>query len=72
MDVIDRINRAMSRLRQQGVEIRFENMRGTASGLCKVNGKQVLMVEVSLPSIEQLDIFETTIKKLSQAKKQAA
>lgn len=72
MDVIDRINQAMTTLRRLGVEVRFEDMQGTSSGLCKVQGKHVLVIEVSLPSIEQLEIFEATIKQLRQSKSQAA
>ena len=72
MDVIDRLNDRMNVLRKLGVKIRFEDMQGVSGGLCEINGQKVLMVEVSLPSSDQLGIFEETIAQLRRPGQSAA
>ena len=58
MDVIDRIRRMTKYLNQQGIEIRYEDLNGAPSGLCRINGKQLLMIEMTLSSGEQLRLLE--------------
>ena len=64
MDVIDRLNHRMKLLKQLGVQIRFEDLGGVNGGLCEVGGEKILMVDVALPSSEQLEIFEDTISQI--------
>lgn len=72
MDVIDRLNEGMKELKRMNVEIRFENMQGVTGGLCQVGNRRILMVEVTMSSSEQLELFESTIKALRTEQKQVA
>lgn len=67
MDVIDRLNHRMTQLRNLGVKIRCEDLQGNSGGLCEVNGQKILLVEVALPSAEQLEIFEQTLAHLHRS-----
>ena len=40
MDVLDRIELCQQIIRQSGIEIRAEDLSGTESGVCELNGKK--------------------------------
>lgn len=67
MDVIDRIQRITQYLNGRGIEIRYEDLNGVPSGLCRVHGKLLLMVELTLPSTEQFHILEETANRLKSS-----
>lgn len=65
MDVLDRIELCQQIIRQSGIEIRVEDLNGTESGVCELNGKKLLMLELSLSTTDQLEILEEVIEVLN-------
>ena len=72
MDVIDRLDLAMKRLKKLKIEIRYEHLEGVPSGLCMIGNRQVLVVDVSMRSMDQLSLFEEVISKIQLKSKSAA
>lgn len=65
MDVLDRIELSQQIIRQSGIEIRVEDLNGTESGVCELNGKKLLMLDLSLSTTDQLEILEEVVEVLS-------
>ena len=65
MDVLDRIELCQQIIRQSGIEIRAEDLSGTESGVCELNGKKLLMLDLSLSTTDQLEILEEVVEVLN-------
>lgn len=72
MDVIDRLRYFTELLQKQGVEIRFEDLNGMPSGMCSVRDKPILLIEITLPSTEQLEILKTEANRLADRDRSVA
>ncbi|MEE2642678.1 MAG: hypothetical protein VX768_18765 [Planctomycetota bacterium] len=72
MDVIDRRDLCARILEKNGIRIRYESLLGAESGLCTIGGREVLMIEISLTSAEQLAILESTAKTLERQNRSVA
>ncbi|MEC9091348.1 MAG: hypothetical protein VX438_01495 [Planctomycetota bacterium] len=64
MDVIDRHNWCAKFLKDRGIQIRYENLSGAHSGLCRIADKQIFLMELSLTAQEQLEILEHLVAKV--------
>ncbi len=64
MDVLDRIELCQQIIRQSGIEIRAEDLNGTESGVCELNGQKMLVLDLSLSTTDQLEILEEVVEVL--------
>lgn len=55
MHSLDLLQIALDTARQQGYQIRREWLGGIAAGRCRIAGKKILFVDVSLSVLEQLE-----------------
>ncbi|MEY4565863.1 MAG: hypothetical protein RLY14_833 [Planctomycetota bacterium] len=55
MHTLDLLQIALDTARQQGYQIRREWLGGIAAGSCRIAGKKILFVDVSLSILEQLE-----------------
>lgn len=55
MHTLDLLQIALDTARQQGYQIRREWLGGIAAGRCRIAGKKILFVDVSLSVLEQLE-----------------
>ena len=55
MSIIAQLEQSIEVARQQGYHIRFDWFGGTGGGVCQVNGKKVLFIDLALSPIEQLE-----------------
>ncbi len=71
MDVIDRQNGCARLLKEHGIQIRYEDLSGAHSGLCRIADKQILLMELSLTAQEQLEILEHLVSKILKKPKES-
>lgn len=55
MSLITQLEQSIESARQQGYDIRFDWFGGTGGGICQVNGKKVLFIDLALSPVEQLE-----------------
>lgn len=55
MHTLDLLQIALETARQQGYQIRREWLGGIAAGGCRISGRKILFVDVSLSVLEQLE-----------------
>lgn len=66
MDVIDRLELFSSIVKQQGIQIRYEDLGGAASGVCECNQSMILFIDSALSSRDQLEILEEVVEYLTE------
>jgi hypothetical protein len=73
MSIIAQLDQSIEVARQQGYHVRFDWFGGTGGGVCRVNGKQVLFIDLALSPIEQLERVRSALDNdLPNASKKAA
>ena len=55
MSIITQLEQSIESARQQGCDVRFDWFGGTGGGICQVNGKKVLFIDLALSPVEQLE-----------------
>ena len=73
MSIIAQLEQSIEVARQQGYHIRFDWFGGTGGGVCQVNGKKVLFIDLALSPIEQLERVRSALDNgLPNASRHAA
>ena len=62
MSIIAQLDQSIEVARQQGYHVRFDWFGGTGGGVCQVNGKKVLFIDLALSSVEQLEVVRLSIE----------
>ena len=55
MSIITQLEQSIESARHPGYDIRFDWFGGTGGGICQVNGKKVLFIDLALSPVEQLE-----------------
>ena len=55
MSIITQLEQSIESARQLGYDVRFDWFGGTGGGICQVNGKKVLFIDLALSPVEQLE-----------------
>ena len=55
MSLITQLEQSIESARHQGYDVRFDWFGGTGGGICQVNGKKVLFIDLALSPVEQLE-----------------
>ena len=55
MSIITQLEQSIESARHQGYDVRFDWFGGTGGGICQVNGKKVLFIDLALSPVEQLE-----------------
>jgi len=61
MSIISQLDENIELARQQGYHVRFDWFGGTGGGVCQVNGKKVLFIDLALSTIEQLELVKANL-----------
>ena len=62
MSIISQLDQSIEVARQQGYDVRFDWFGGTGGGVCQVNGKKVLFIDLAITPIEQLEVVRSSIE----------
>ena len=73
MSLITQLEQSIESARHQGYDVRFDWFGGTGGGICQVNGKKVLFIDLALSPVEQLERVRLALDSdTSTARKNAA
>lgn len=61
MNIIAQLDQSIEVARQQGYHVRFDWFGGTGGGVCQVNGKKVLFIDLALSTVEQLEVVQASL-----------
>jgi len=61
MRTVEKFDEVIRLARQQGFEVRFENLTGNGGGLCQFGGKNWLFIDLTQSVTEQLETIEQAL-----------
>lgn len=61
MNIIAQLDQSIEVARQQGYHVRFDWFGGTGGGVCQVNGRKVLFIDLALSAVEQLELVQANL-----------
>lgn len=64
MDFLDRKKECADILQSHGIQIRFEDLAGAPSGLCRIKGQLTLLIDLAMNSREQLELLESVSQQI--------
>ena len=63
MSIIAQLEQSIEFATQQGYHVRFDWFGGTGGGVCQVNGKKVLFIDLALSTAEQLELVQASLDR---------